>query len=272
MRRDAGMEVRVVLVEPKRWENVGAVARVMKNFGFSSLYIVISPPDDSASQHSIRSIRFQNSTHFTHAHAGCTHIDRRAFYVASHAEDVLERCKIVYTVEDAIANSHIVVGTTAKIGSEMNVLRRPFFEPEQLGKFTMRKRGILSLLFGREDIGLLNEELKRCDIVLHIPAHHEHPVMNLSHAVAIVLYEIYKFRRTAGAATRLASVEDREHLLAHFRTLLERVEHREHRRERTMIVLRHIFGRAGVTSREVRTVHGMLRKTLRMLARKAGER
>ncbi|MCU4139137.1 MAG: tRNA C32 [Methanophagales archaeon] len=237
------MDVRVVLVEPKRDENVGAVARVMKNFGFYSLYIV----GDS--------------------------VGEKAFYVAYHAEDVLEKCKFVRTLEEAIAGSHIVVGTTAKTASENNVLRN-FVEPERLREIVEGKNGILTLVFGREDFGLLNEELRKCDFIVHIPANPAYPVLNLSHAVAVVLYELSKSSRkgkgnvgsVAGSnAVKLASVEEKEKLLAHFREFLERVEAREHRVERTLLVLKRIFGRAGITSREVRTLHGMLRKALRAL-------
>ena len=234
------MDVRVVLVEPKRDENVGAVARVMKNFGFYSLYIV------------------GNS------------VGEKAFYVAYHAEDVLEKCKFVRTLEEAIAGSHIVVGTTAKTASENNVLRN-FVEPERLREIVEGKNGILTLVFGREDFGLLNEELRKCDFIVHIPANPAYPVLNLSHAVAVVLYELSKSSRksvesVAGSnAVKLASVEEKEKLLAHFREFFERVEAREHRVERTLLVLKRIFGRAGITSREVRTLHGMLRKALRAL-------
>jgi len=234
------MDVRVVLVEPKRDENVGAVARVMKNFGFYSLYIV----GDS--------------------------VGEKAFYVAYHAEDVLEKCKFVRTLEEAIAGSHIVVGTTAKTASENNVLRN-FVEPERLREIVEGKNGILTLVFGREDFGLLNEELRKCDFIVHIPANPAYPVLNLSHAVAVVLYELSKSSRksvesVAGSnAVKLASVEEKEKLLAHFREFLELVEAREHRVERTLLVLKRIFGRAGITSREVRTLHGMLRKALRAL-------
>ena len=234
------MDVRVVLVEPKKDENVGAVARVMKNFGFYSLYIV----GDS--------------------------VGEKAFYVAYHAEDVLEKCKFVRTLEEAIAGSHIVVGTTAKTASENNVLRN-FVEPERLREIVEGKNGILTLVFGREDFGLLNEELRKCDFIVHIPANPAYPVLNLSHAVAVVLYELSKssrknVERVAGSnAVKLASVEEKEKLLAHFREFLERVEAREHRVERTLLVLKRIFGRAGITSREVRTLHGMLRKALRAL-------
>ena len=148
---------------------------------------------------------------------------------------------------------------------------RNFVEPERLREIVEGKNGILTLVFGREDFGLLNEELRKCDFIVHIPANPAYPVLNLSHAVAVILYELSKSSRksvgsVAGSnAVKLASVEEKEKLLAHFREFLERVEAREHRVERTLLVLKRIFGRAGITSREVRTLHGMLRKALRAL-------
>ena len=161
------MEVRTILVEPKNEENVGAVARVIKNFGFSDLYL-LNPPD----------------------------IGKKAFSVASHAYDVLNACKVVNSVEAAIANSAIVAGTTSKHGISTNKhLRMPFFSPRQLKKKVENKSGVLSVLFGREDIGLLNEELMLCDIIVCIPTSPDYPVMNLSHAVAVVLYELSEVGR-----------------------------------------------------------------------------
>ncbi len=154
------MEVRIILVEPKSEENVGAVARVTKNFGFSDLYL-LNPPD----------------------------IGIKALSVAAHAYDVLQSCRIVDSLPVAIANSAIVVGTTAKLGTSTNKhLRMPFFSPLELKDKVAGKSGILSILFGREDVGLLNVELKLCDLVVSIPTSHEYPVMNLSHAVAVILY------------------------------------------------------------------------------------
>jgi tRNA/rRNA methyltransferase len=68
---------------------------------------------------------------------------------------------------------------------------------------------ILSILFGREDVGLLNEELKLCDLVVRISTSHEYPVMNLPHAVAVILYDLSDV--TSGTL-ELAPVEDRERL------------------------------------------------------------
>lgn len=221
----------MILVEPKNEENIGAVARVTKNFGFSDLCLV-RPPD----------------------------IGKKAYSVASHAYELLSTCTIVDSVEAAIAGSALVVGTTAKLGfSAHRHTRMPFFSPHELSEKVKGKDGTLSLLFGREDMGLLNEEIRQCDMVVSIPTSPVYPVMNLSHAVAVLLYELRDAESDSGERL-LACVEDKERLFTHLRTFLDEIEYREHKREKTLLMLRRILGRAELTPREVRTLHGILSK------------
>ena len=223
------MEVRIILVEPKSEENVGAVARVVKNFGFSDLYL-LNPPD----------------------------IGIKAFSVAVHAYDVLKSCKIVDSLPVAIANSAIVAGTTAKLGTSTSKhLRMPFFSPLELKDKVAGKRGILSILFGREDVGLLNDELKLCDLVVSIPTSQGYPVMNLSHAVAVILYDLSDV--TSGTL-ELARVEDRERLYMQLKTFLDEIGYREHKKAKTLLMLRRILGRAELTTKELQTLQGIIGK------------
>ncbi len=241
------MEIRTILVEPKNEENIGAVARVLKNFGCSALYLV-NPAD----------------------------IGEKAVSVASHAYDVLRTSEIVGSIEEAIENSVIVAGTTSRHGISVNKhLRMPFFSPQQLKEKVKRigadegKSKVVSILFGREDTGLRNEELKHCDIVVCIPTSPEYPVMNLSHAVAVVLYELsgvdggMESGSTPGARgmrLRLARVEDKERLFVHLETFFDEIGYKDHKREKTLLMLRRILGRAELTEREVQTLRGILRK------------
>jgi len=246
------MEIRTILVEPKNEENIGAVARVLKNFGCSTLYLV-NPAD----------------------------MGDKAVSVASHAYDVLRTSEIVGSIEEAIENSVIVVGTTSKHGISVNKhLRVPFFSPQQLKEKVKRigedkgkdnSSKVVSVLFGREDTGLRNEELKHCDIVVCIPTSPEYPVMNLSHAVAVVLYELSGVdggmesgstsrARARAIRLRLARVEDKERLFVHLETFFDEIGYKDHKREKTLLMLRRILGRAELTEREVQTLRGILRK------------
>jgi TrmH family RNA methyltransferase len=226
------MEIRTILVEPKLEENIGAVARAIKNFGFSELYLV-NPPD----------------------------IGEKAMAVASHAYDVLRACEMVNSVEEAIEDSTIVAGTTSRHGISTNKhLRMPFFSPRELKDKVkgIGKSSILSILFGSEDTGLGREELMLCDLVVCIPTSSAYPVMNLSHAVAVVLYELS--RVDAAGTAKLASREDKERLFIHMKTFLDEIGYKEHKKDKTMLMLRRILGRAELTGREVQTLRGILRK------------
>ena len=230
-----------MLVEPKSEENIGAVARVLKNFGFYNLYMV-KPPG----------------------------IGSKARSVASHARDLLARARIVNTIEEAVEDASIVVGTTSKRGISRNKqLRMGALTPYQLKERLKKenKDGILALLFGREDIGLLNEELKRCDMIVSIPTSPDYPVMNLSHAVAVVIYELRDMNTDKDTDTmptsdalKLASFEDKERLFRHIQTFLDEIEYKEHKKERTMLMLRRLLGRAELTTGEIQTLRGILRK------------
>lgn len=232
------MEVRIILVEPKIEENIGAVARVAKNFGFSDFYIV-NP----------RNI-----------------IGKKAFSVASHAYDLLNTCRIVNSIDEAIENSALVVGTTSQPGVSVNRhLRMPFFSPHELKKKVEGREGLLSVLFGREDIGLMNKELIRCDLVLCIPTGPDYHSMNLSHAVAVVLYELREIERAGLGEIPLADIADKERLFAHLHLFLDEIEYKEYKKEKTMLMLRRILGRADLTAREVQTLRGILRKAERKI-------
>ncbi len=241
------MDVRVILVEPKLAENIGAVARVLKNFGFGELYLVQPPA-----------------------------LVEQAFWVASHAGDVLRASTAVSSLDEALAGSNLVVGTTAKTGIAVNRhLRKPIFSPRELAaKVATDERGVLALLFGPEDTGLLNEALLHCDLLVSIPASAAYPVLNLSHAVAIVLYELYGSENVEPAGTQppLAAVADKERLYAHLSTFLEEIEYRAHKRERTMLMLRRLLGRAVLTAREVRTLRGILSAAERTIRERERER
>src|SRR5512138_3688519 len=160
------MRLRVVLVEPMYDGNVGSVARAMKNFGFHDL-VLVNP---------------------------CK-IDDFGRAMASHARDVLEGARVVGTLEEAVAGVNLVVGTTGKRleNEERHLrlhLRVPCLSPAQLKDKLDGKNGDVALLLGREDIGLTNDELMICDMVVSIPTSEDYPIMNLSHAAALLFYEL----------------------------------------------------------------------------------
>lgn len=153
--------ISVILLEPENAGNIGAIARVMKNFGFKDL-VLINPKIDYMSD--------------------------EACARSMHGKDILENARVLDGLK-SIESFDMVVGTTALLGSDSNLIRSvitPDILSENLGF------GNVGLLFGRESSGLSNEELRKCDIAMHIPSSPNYPTLNLSHAVSIVLYELSK--------------------------------------------------------------------------------
>ena len=220
----------VILVELKIPENVGFIARVMKNFGFKNLSLYRCKVDESS------------------------------YFTAAHARDVLENATVVQDLEEYLKQFDFAVATTGITAeSQERYLRRPAFTPEQLGDYL---KGRTAILFGREDFGLLNEELQLCDAVVTVPTSPEYPVMNVSHAAAVILYELSKRKYVETEPVELASKKDIEILLESLERLMRETWFPEHRIQKGIVLLRRGFGRSSFTKHEVNMLVGIIRKTL----------
>ncbi|MCD1293780.1 RNA methyltransferase [Methanocella sp. CWC-04] len=223
-----GLKFRVILVEPFYEGNVGSVCRAMKNFGFDDL-VLVKP---------------------------CEMKDF-AKAMASHAQDLLARARIVDTFEEAIEGADYLVATTGKPGARTSRhIRMPYFNPKELRQMLEDKSGTVALIFGREDVGLVNEYVERCDMVVYIPTSVEYPIMNLSHAATVILYELSGFE---GGNIALADGKSLERLYSEFRELLVKINHPEHKRDKTLMMLRRVLGRAMLNNREFYTMIGIIR-------------
>jgi tRNA/rRNA methyltransferase len=154
-------KVRIVLVEPRGPFNIGSVVRVMKNMGLSKL-VFVNPAD------------FHNE---------------ETYKASVGARDILNKALVFSTLEEAIGDTNLVVGTTRRAGK----LRRLFCSVEELPEhiFPILKEGEVAILFGREDSGLTNRETDLCNILVNIPSSKSFPSLNLSHAVAVVCYKLF---------------------------------------------------------------------------------
>ncbi|WP_340820720.1 RNA methyltransferase [Methanolobus sp. WCC4] len=227
------MDIRIVLVEPLYQGNVGSVTRAMKNFGFQDL-VLVNP---------------------------CK-LEGEARAMSSHARDLLESARKVSSLEEAIDDCSIIIGTTGIAGSRFDLhLRVPGYSPSEMKERLQGMDGRVAILFGREDNGFTKEELKRCDMIMTIPTSEVYPVMNLSHAVAVVLYELSDIQ---SGDTPLADPFDMRLLYEHLSELLVDIDYPEHKREKTDLMLRRIFGRACLLPREVQTLRGIIRKVQRI--------
>ncbi|GGI98486.1 RNA methyltransferase [Halobellus salinus] len=227
----------VVVVDPKTPGNVGTIARAMKNFGLSELKLV-NPPE--------------------------LHEDGEAYGFAGHArEDVLPEAEEV--TFDEVVDTHHTIGTTAITNDDSRRhVRFPFKTPVEVRESLKRVDTRTALVFGREGTGLDNDELARLDEVCSIPASAEYPVLNLGQAATILLYEL---QTLTVAETQLPDVEREradeaaiDRFYDFFGTFHRSVESREHKREKTRVMMRRLLGRAHPTEREITTLTGIFRR------------
>jgi TrmH family RNA methyltransferase len=219
------LKITVVLVEPIYGGNVGSVARIMANFGIADLAIVgqFEPDDDDALRMSM------------------------------HGRHLLEKAVTYDSIKDVPVD--IRVGTTGRFTSSEKGESRFAHSPEELVELLKDFDGNVGLLFGREDAGLSNEEIAICDIVASIPAEPDYPILNLSHAVGIFLYEFSRGNWELPEKEE-ASAAERDLLVARARELLEMLEYDDARRERVETYFRRIFGRAVITKWEYHALMG----------------
>jgi len=153
--------IRIVLINTFHPGNVGAIARAMKNMGLSNLYLV--DPNDYPSD--------------------------EATSRAAGAVDLLENATIVSTLEEAISDCSLVVGTSAR----HRTFQLPLMNARECAQTAVLESTsqAIAIVFGREKTGLLNDEIAQCHRQVYIDANDEYPVLNISQAVQIVAYEIW---------------------------------------------------------------------------------
>ena len=166
------MRLRVVLVEPHEAGNVGAAARAMKNFGFSELAIVGSRPQITRDA---------------------------AEWWAKGGTDVVQAARHFPTLQEALADAHLSVATTAIRGRHVHEQLTPV-DVARLAEETLGDAHTLALVFGREEWGLSGAEIAMCQRTASIPTAPDTPTMNLALSVAIFCYELAKGLRPAPIA------------------------------------------------------------------------
>jgi TrmH family RNA methyltransferase len=139
--------------------------------------------------------------------------------------------------------------------------------PREFIEYTHRmEKSRVGLLFGREDYGLFDDELLLCDLLINIPTNPDYPIMNLSHAVAVVLYELASAdQKISIRGHRKASKFEREKLFQQFRDLLDITDYPNHKRENTEILFRRVLGRATLSKWEFHTLMGVFGRARKRL-------
>ena len=222
-------EVSIVLIEPLYEGNVGFAARVMKNFGFTRL-VLVNP---------------------------CT-LGDEAIMRASHARDLLDGARRM-TIDEVYREFDFVIATTGEVSKSVcTPMRMPYYSPAEVREVVADIDGTVAVLFGRENWGLGNSELVRADLICTIPTSGIYPILNLSHAVGILCYELANLPR--GTYPLAGSVE-MESLYRHISAFLDRIDHPDFKRENTMTLIHRVLGRTKLTIREASTLHGLMRRT-----------
>jgi len=222
--------VRVILLEPEKPGNIGAVARSMKNFDLSDLWIV-NPK---------------------------TRIDGEARAYAMRGLNILESARITSSFEKALKDVDVVVGTSSVEARSPSNVSRLAITPRQLAERAGSTKGIIAIVFGRESTGLTNQELEACDFMVTIPASRDYNVLNVATAASIVFYEL--FHKAPARTVLPASQSSKKRLLAQFDQLTVNCGMQPHKRRLARRALRNVISRSFISRREASLLVGVFRK------------
>ena len=195
----------IVLVDPMHDGNIGAVARTMLNFGIRDLRVI--------GRQKPWSEEVRNR--------------------AKNAQVVLEEATLHASFYEAVADCSVVVGTSGKREGGNKTELRHFVMPEELPRRLDSIKGRVALVFGPEGKGLVNNQLRACDLLVTIPTWEGYPILNLSHAVAILCYAWFDNSTEdskSDAEERLISPELKGRLKSEVKRLVASMPTKDHRR------------------------------------------
>ena len=227
--------IRIVLVQTYHPGNIGASARAMKTMGLSDL-VLVAPRQFPAEE---------------------------ATRLAAGATDLLDSCRVVGSLSEAIGDCVQVIGASARLRS----LPLPCYHaPDRMAAELWQRlpEGPVAIVFGRERYGLTNEEIGHCTHQLNIPANPDYGVLNLSQAVQIVAYETFRQSRTQEAhqAPRAngpyPTVEQLEYFYDHLHRALDSAGFLTQPHAKTESHLRALFTRAEPSRKELSILRGVL--------------
>lgn len=230
--------LRIVLVRPHYAGNIGSVARLLANYGHHEL-VLVDP---------VASI-----------------VDHDARRMATHGVSILDSARIAANLPEALADcvATLATGGLADGVQRQSVMGTPReklpFLRESIGS------GPVALVFGPEPHGLTTAEVSLCHGMIHIPTADVFPSLNLSHAVAICLYEWHLLISEIEIATTndLANHADLDRMFAHLKEAFEAIHYVYGTKgDPLMHAFRHVLMRAKPTNQEVRMLHGLARQLL----------
>jgi TrmH family RNA methyltransferase len=230
--------IRIVLVETSHPGNIGASARAMKTMGLSEL-VLVAPREFPSAEATAR---------------------------ASGADDILAVTRTVATLSDAIADCVFVAGASARLRS----LPWPTSDPRSCAQRLWQHTadGPVAIVFGPEQSGLTNDDLARCQELVHIPANPAYASLNLAMAVQVLCYELSMSHPERNPAdvealdprdAPLATAAELEAFHGHLEDVMQRSGylHPDHPRQ-LRLRLRRLFSRARLDQTEINILRGLL--------------
>ena len=240
-------QVKIILIETSNSGNIGSVLRAMKTMGFKNLCLVNPKkfPSDEVKA------------------------------LAANAKDMIDDVVVVDTLDKALSDIDFVVGTSSRI-------RKVPWPNEPINTVAPQINKIIEsttnvgILFGREDRGLTNDELQRCNLHMHIPANEEYPVLNLAMAVQVVCYQIYIDSLSKNSPVKndnwdvpKAKSNHVKRLIEHFISVAEELEVFNKGNPRQIGArIKRMFTRIGLDEMEVNFLRGFLAATEEKLKNK----
>jgi tRNA/rRNA methyltransferase len=225
--------VSIILNRPRYPENIGAAARAMRNMGFRHL-IVVDPQNCDLT---------------------------RVLKMATHAAiEVVEDMEIYEDLQTALGPLSYIVGTTARLGGQRQLAGSVVSLAAKLAPICANNR--VGLLFGPEDRGLTNEDIRLCHELVTIPTA-EFSSLNLAQAVMILCYELQRFNQPKGNtfAPRLANRHELEGMYAQLKDILVRISYiQPDNPDYFMNNIRHFGTRMKLRAKEVSIIRGICRQ------------
>lgn len=248
--------VHIVLARPSEPRNIGAACRVINNFGITRLTIVTDRPVDYDA----------------------------ARPLAAWSEHILDGARVTESLEEALRDAALIVGTTRRLGQKRKA--RPY-DPWELASLVEERYGgvesgdhgadrpapgrTVAVVFGNERSGLSDDELEHCHLAVAVPTSPECPSLNLSHAVGVIAYELYKDaciasgRRVPGDREPVAPTRLDAHAIdvhaASVAGALERLGfHAQEGPQGMRLFMRDLIARAGLSRREAQRFAALFEK------------
>lgn len=233
--------IRIVMINTFHPGNIGAAARALKNMGLSQLWLV-------------------DPREFPHEEAESR---------AAGAKDLLDQARVVSTVEEALADCQLVIGTSARQRS----FDQPLMDAEHAASMISdeARSGQVAILFGRETMGLTNEEMMLCHRHLFIDANENYPVLNIAQAIQLVCYELRRASKQAAIMPAPAPYPRQQEMglfFQHLEKVLRRTQFIIPQHEgRVMDKLRRYFNRTRPEKAELGMLRGILSSVEEVLER-----